>query len=414
MAFTVGATSAKDSGGTAIPGGLLSADVAGGGVGPTFFFHGLVDGVAGSNKAQITSANALKVEDTSVQVDDAAFTPATSKVSMFGAEFDDTSPDSVDEGDGGAVRMSGNRNLYVRIRDDAGNERGLRIDANGALAATLAAGATSIGKAEDVASADGDVGVPAMAIRKAAPANTSGTDGDWEALQMSAGRLWTTAGIDQTTDLTTNKVRAFIHDGTTALPVLAGSSGAPAASSPALPVSIRDVNANGSALAASSAPVVNAPTTFRIAVTPTVTAGAYTAGNVLGGIMTFANALIGTPTASPTKWSAILESICVKFKAAAVTGEIDVAIFTASPSGGTYTDKTAPTANSADQAKLVGIFSLPTPMSTLGTMTCYNLDGIGAAIDGASTSLFVVVTVKGTPTPASTSDVIVELGVLQG
>jgi hypothetical protein len=35
-----------------------------------------------------------------------------------------------------------------------------------------------------------------------------------------------------------------INDGTTTLPVLAGSSGAPAASSPALPVSIRDVNAN--------------------------------------------------------------------------------------------------------------------------------------------------------------------------
>lgn len=47
-------------------------------------------------------------------------------------------------------------------------------------------------------------------------------------------------------------------------------------------------------------------------------------------------------------------------------------------------------------------------------MACYNLDGIGAVIDGASTSLFAVVTVKGTPTPASTTDVIVEIGVLQG
>jgi hypothetical protein len=53
---------------------------------------------------------------------------------MVGAEFDDTAPDSVDEGDGGAVRMSANRNLYVRIRDNAGNERGLNIDANGAAA----------------------------------------------------------------------------------------------------------------------------------------------------------------------------------------------------------------------------------------------------------------------------------------
>ena len=63
--------------------------------------------------------------------DDAAFTPATTLITPMGAEFDDTSPDSVDEGDGGAVRMSGNRNLYVRIRDNAGNERGLNVDASG-------------------------------------------------------------------------------------------------------------------------------------------------------------------------------------------------------------------------------------------------------------------------------------------
>jgi hypothetical protein len=59
-----------------------------------------------------------------------------------------------------------------------------------AVQATLAAGATAIAKAEDVASADADVGVPALAVRKATPANTSGTDGDYEFLQMSAGRLW--------------------------------------------------------------------------------------------------------------------------------------------------------------------------------------------------------------------------------
>jgi hypothetical protein len=64
-------------------------------------------------------------------VDDAAFTPATTSVVMTGAEFDDTTPDSVDEGDGGALRMSANRNLYVRIRDNAGNERGLNIDSSG-------------------------------------------------------------------------------------------------------------------------------------------------------------------------------------------------------------------------------------------------------------------------------------------
>lgn len=45
-------------------------------------------------------------------------------------------------------------------------------------------------KNEDVASADADAGIPAMAVRKGTPANTSGSDGDYEFLQMSAGRLW--------------------------------------------------------------------------------------------------------------------------------------------------------------------------------------------------------------------------------
>src|SRR3990167_764816 len=65
--------------------------------------------------------------------DDAAFTPGTSAVLAVGGMFDDVTPDSVNEGDVGIFRMSANRNLYVTIRDAAGNERGLNIDASGNL-----------------------------------------------------------------------------------------------------------------------------------------------------------------------------------------------------------------------------------------------------------------------------------------
>lgn len=78
------------------------------------------------------------------QADDAAFTPATSRVMMCGAELDNTSPDSVDEGDGGALRMSSNRNLYVQLRDGANNERGAAIDASGRLSVSLEASNTSV------------------------------------------------------------------------------------------------------------------------------------------------------------------------------------------------------------------------------------------------------------------------------
>lgn len=154
--------------------------------------------------------------------------------------------------------------------------------------------------------------------------------------------------------------------------------------------------------------VVVAPSTTDVAVTPTVTASAYTAGNVIGGIMTFASVL------AATSFNGILHSITAKFKGSVVTGSLEIAIFKASPSNGTYTDKAAPTWNAADMANLLGIYTLSAPNSKLGTMTIYNLDAIGKAIVGASQSLFVVAIVDGTPTPASASDFTLELAVLPG
>lgn len=88
--------------------------------------------------------------------------------------------------------------VYVRLSDGAA--------AISTLPVSLAAGAAAIAKAEDVASADADVGVPAMAVRKATPANTSGTDGDYEMLQMSAGRLWTSTAVDTALPAGTNSI----------------------------------------------------------------------------------------------------------------------------------------------------------------------------------------------------------------
>jgi hypothetical protein len=101
----------------------------------------------------------------------------------------------------------------LSIDDGAGS---ITVDNAGTFAvqATVAAAATNIAKAEDAASADGDVGVPALAVRKATPANTSGTDGDYEFLQMSAGRLWTSSTID-----------AALPAGTNAIGKLAANSG---------------------------------------------------------------------------------------------------------------------------------------------------------------------------------------------
>lgn len=56
-------------------------------------------------------------------------------------------------------------------------------------------GSTGFTKLEDAPSADGDKGVPAMAIQQSTPADTAGTNADYAMLQMSGGRLWASSQV---------------------------------------------------------------------------------------------------------------------------------------------------------------------------------------------------------------------------
>jgi hypothetical protein len=65
---------------------------------------------------KVNSVGALYVTGsagTAIQVDDAVFTPATSNVAMVGFTADETATDSVNEGDGGAARMTLDRKVIV-------------------------------------------------------------------------------------------------------------------------------------------------------------------------------------------------------------------------------------------------------------------------------------------------------------
>lgn len=59
----------------------------------------------------------------------------------------------------------------------------------------LGGGAAASTKAEDAAHASADIGFPSLAVRTDTPTNRSGTDGDYEFLQISAGRLWASSLI---------------------------------------------------------------------------------------------------------------------------------------------------------------------------------------------------------------------------
>ncbi len=58
------------------------------------------------------------------------------------AEFDDALPATVTENNYGNLRISTNRNLYTTLRDAAGNERGLNIDAQNNFSVTAGQGGT--------------------------------------------------------------------------------------------------------------------------------------------------------------------------------------------------------------------------------------------------------------------------------
>jgi hypothetical protein len=145
---------------------------------------------------------ALQLIDNPVLVDDAAFTPATSSVMMAGFEFDDTLPDSVDEGDAGAARMSARREVYVQIRDAAGNERGANVNASGNLGVVEASAGsilTSVSATRDgyhdvdVNFGSQDTGVLALGVRDDALAANAGVsiDGDYVPLRTdNFGALW--------------------------------------------------------------------------------------------------------------------------------------------------------------------------------------------------------------------------------
>lgn len=87
--------------------------------------------------------------------------------------------------------------LRVTLPTDGTGVVGLNAGSNTIGEVTIGAATTAAGdlaKAEDAAHASGDVGVMALGVRKATPADLSGTDGDYEPLQVDNGKLWVQAG----------------------------------------------------------------------------------------------------------------------------------------------------------------------------------------------------------------------------
>lgn len=97
----------------------------------------------------------------------------------------------------------------------------------GAASPTVISGSQT----EDAASADGSAGVAMLGVRQDTPANTSGTDGDYEFLKMSGGKLATsaylaplTSGTDRSGSITTGGTAQALAAANTARTGLVGQN----------------------------------------------------------------------------------------------------------------------------------------------------------------------------------------------
>jgi hypothetical protein len=140
--------------------------------------------------------------------------------------------------------------------------------------------------------------------------------------------------------------------------------------------------------------------------TPTITAGAYTSGFSLGGLITL------TGVTRLAAGSGVINSITITDKAKA-NNAIDVIFFIANPTSTTFTDHAALTINAADliNAKYVNIPT--TAYTTLATNSIATVAGIGLPIKlAAGTSLYAALVARGTTAYASTSDLQLRVAML--
>jgi hypothetical protein len=107
-------------------------------------------------------------------LDDAAYSPTTTRPFVAGAVFDDVATDSINEGDAGYVRQSANRNLFTTIRDAAGNERGVNVNASNALSISCS---DCVGTGTDDSSASGVAVVYSGGLARSSE-RTNVTNGD--------------------------------------------------------------------------------------------------------------------------------------------------------------------------------------------------------------------------------------------
>jgi len=147
-----------------------------------------------------------------------------------------------------------------------------------------------------------------------------------------------------------------------------------------------------------STSVVTAPQ-----VNPTVSTSAYVSGYVLGGVLSFT-----VPA------SGIIQNAAISYASGTMTGQVDLLIFNANPTGGGTTDHAAVAIVAADQGKQIATIHVND--CTLVAASRSNCQALATSVSyslPSGTTLYAVPVVRSAPTFTSSNDVKVTLDILQ-
>jgi hypothetical protein len=182
-----------------------------------------------------------------------------------------------------------------------------------------------------------------------------------------------------------------------------------------LKVDLSGTGANGTALKVDGSAVTQPVSgnvggkTFVLAVAPTITATAYTAGYTVGAIQTLTNAV------TVSSGTGILESLIIT-DTGNQKAPFDIFIFSSNPAAATTTDHAAFTF-STDITKVIARVSVATGEYASVGSTPYAIavkSGLGIAVKASgSANLYAVAVTSGTPTFGGTSTLNFTWGILQ-
>ncbi len=270
-------------------------------------------------------------------------------------------------------------------------------------------GATNLGKVEDAAHTSGDVGVMMLGVRNDPGTAMAGTTGDYIPLTTnSAGALYVT-GAGGGTQYLEDAAHASGDTGTMILTVRKDVAAAPAGTTEDYQPLITDASGKLYTVADVTGPIaLSAGETFigqvggetrTIRPSITVTAGAYSAGDVVGGRLTLTNAM------RVTSGTGVLQDILMTC-ADGEAPELWVLLFNATTAS-SIADNAAFAWGAGDHAKLVGFVHIaPEDWITIGGDTVCPKENLGIVVEAnATTNIYVYLVTVGTPTFAATTDV---------